>query len=109
MPKSRFDKFEVYWWISSCGPDLYRYSTLTPEDIECFSKTHYRIRVHAADGSGEFLEIILSVSNGQWKARCSSFDDPAESYPFAYAETDWESLWTDAVGDELMVIRGLYH
>jgi hypothetical protein len=106
MPKSRFYKFDVYWWVSSHGRELCRYATRKPTDIECFSLTHYRIHVYSIDGSGETLEIILKAANGSWSAKCDCFDEPTEFYPFAYSESDWESLWTDATGDELMVIQG---
>ena len=109
MPNSRFAQFDVYWWVAASGPELCRYATRRPEDIECFSPTHYRIKAHALDGSGDILEIILIEQDGTWNVKCDDFDDPAEAYPFYFSESETEFIWTDATGDELMVIQASEH
>lgn len=82
-----------------------RYATRRSADIECFSPKHYRIHAHSLDGTGDVLEIILTERDGVWSVKCDDFDDPTEPYPFSFSETDAEAIWTDAAGDELMLIQ----
>lgn len=109
MPNSPFAKFDVYWWVAASGPTLSRYATRRPADINCFSPAHYQIHAHSLDGTGEILEIILFEQDGAWSVKCDDFDDPTEAYPFSFSESESESLWTDATGDELMVIQASAH
>ena len=77
MPNSRFAQFDVYWWVAASGPELCRYATRRPEDIECFSPTHYRIKAHALDGSGDILEIILIEQDGTWNVNVATMFAPS--------------------------------
>ena len=108
MPRPKYTRFDVYWWVASDGPDLCRYATRGPNDIEQFSETHFRIIVHPFDTGDDDIELILRRVNVHWTCKCDSFEDISEDYPFAFASTDEGAVWTDALADELMVIQATF-
>lgn len=105
MARLKYTRFDVYWWVTSDGPKLCRYATREPSDIEQFNETHFRIKVHPFDAEDDAIELILRRVNAQWICKSDSFEDISEEYPFAFASTDEGAVWTDALDDELMVIR----
>lgn len=104
----KIDRFDIYWWVKSDDTELYRYATKLPTDIVRVTGTHFSITArplfHAAD---DILSLVLQLQKGVWTVRSDSFDEP-EDYPISYAEGTSEAVWTDAQGDELMVIQGTY-
>jgi hypothetical protein len=105
MPRPKYTRFDVYWWVTSDGPDLHRYATRGPNDIEQFSETHFRIVVHPLDTADGAIELILRRVNARWICKSDSFEDISEDYPVTFASTDEGAVWTDALDHELMVIR----
>lgn len=52
----------------------------------------------------EDIEMILTCENGCWFVKCDSFET-FDSYPFASAKIQNGIVLTDAMEDELMVIK----
>lgn len=103
---SKISGFDVYWWMASDSPRLCRFATKGSADIEIFSSTHVRFRARPfEDADGGEVEIILRVLDGQWVVKSDSFKDISHDYPIAFAESDGHGVWTDALDDELMVIK----
>lgn len=108
MKTHTFRKFEIYWWLSAYGDELFRYQTSGTKDIERFSDTHYRIKAHPIGGTDdEDIEMIITCEKGQWLVKCPSFET-SDAYPFASSMTQSEIVLTDAAEDELMVIKASY-
>ena len=109
MPESPYSEFTVYWWALADGPEVARFGTRRPEDIQIPSKDRHRIHVHSLDGSGKKLEIILHHTKDGWMIKVDSDDYELDSdaYPFLHASDDECSIWTYSDGEELLVIRGL--
>lgn len=105
MPSPKYKRFDVYWWVASDGPELCRYATRQPTDIQQFSATHFRIVAHPFDTDDEDIELILRKVDVHWTFKCDSFADASEEYPIVFASTDKGAVWTDAQDDELMVIQ----
>jgi hypothetical protein len=106
MNLSKTSGFDVYWWQAADSPRLCRFATKSDADIERFSSHHVRFRARPLEeDDGDDLVIILRLLDGRWVVKSDSFDDISHDYPFAYAETGKCGVWTDALGDELMVIQ----
>ena len=108
MPSSKYKRFDVYWWVASDGPELCRYATRKPTDIQQFSVTHFRIVVHPFDAEDDDIELILRQLNGLWTFKSDTFADASEDYPIVFASTDRGAVWTDAHDDEMMVIQATF-
>ncbi len=108
MLSSKFQRFDVFWWVGSDGPELCRYATRQPSDIQQFSNNHFRIVAHPFDAEDDDLELILRKVGGHWTFKSDSFDDISEDYPIAFATTDLGAVWTDAQYDEMMVILATF-
>jgi len=108
MQNPVYNRFDVYWWLASDGPELCRYATRHAEDIQQFSTSHFRIIAHPFDTSHDDLELILRHVDGHWVVKSDSFADISEDYPFAFTSTDEGAVWTDAQDDELMVIQAAF-
>lgn len=105
MTSPQYKRFNVYWWVASDGPKLYRYATRQPTDIQQFSATHFRMIAHPLDTDVDEIELILRKAGGLWTIKSDSFANASEDYPVAFASTDEGAVWTDARDDELMVIQ----
>ena len=103
---SKISGFDVYWWMASESPRLCRFTTKSSEDIEIFSSDHVRFRAKPLEeADGDEVVVILRVLDGQWVVKSDSFEDISNDYPIAFAESDGHGVWTDALDDELMVIK----
>ena len=108
MRQHPFRKFEIYWWLAAHGDELFRYRTSGTRDIEQFSDVHYRIKAHPLGGTDdEDIELILTCENGCWSVK-SHFFETTDPYPFSWSKTQDGMVLTDAMEDELMVIRASY-
>ena len=105
MPNSKYTRFDIYWWVASDGPELCRYTTRQPNDIQQFSNTHFRIIARPRNTDHDILELILRKVKGQWTVKSDSFTDITEDYPIVFAATADGAVWTDAQDDEVMVIQ----
>jgi hypothetical protein len=100
------EQFNIYWWVASDDTRLCRLATRTPQDIERFSDTHFRVKAHPiSTADGEVFDFVLRLDDGIWTVRSKAFDEPVD-YPYTFADGADHSVWTDALDDELMVIRG---
>ena len=106
MDLSPISKFSVFWWLPSDSSRLSRYVTKRDVSIERFSEQHVRLSLTPLDPRDDELELILRFLDEKWFVNSSSFEDGSENYPIAFAATTDGAVWTDAGGDELMVIRG---
>lgn len=105
MPNSKYIRFDIYWWVASDGPELCRYATRQPNDIQQFSNTHFRIIARPLDADYDNIEVILRKVKGRWAVKSDAFNDITEDYPIAFATTEDGAVWTDAQDDEMMVIH----
>ena len=106
MDLSATISFDVYWWMASDSPRLCRFATKSSADIEIFSSDHVRFRARPLEeAEDDEVVIILRVLDGQWVVKSDSFEDISHDYPIAFAESDGHGVWTDALDDELMVIK----
>lgn len=108
MPNPKYKRFDVYWWVANDGPELCRYATLQPTDIQQFSATHFRIVAHQLDAEYDDIELILRKVKGHWTFKSDSFAEVSEDYPIAFASTDKGAVWTEALDDEMMVIKATF-
>lgn len=81
------------------------FRTRKPDDIEVFSRSHYRIQFHPDSGKDERCEVILRRDGDTWWLK----QDAEEECWCYYDEDDENGVWTwfDDTNQELFVIRGI--
>ena len=106
MASRKYKRFDVFWWVASAGPELWRFSTLGAKDIEQLGASHFRIKAHPFYTADEDLQLVLRRIDGLWVVNSDSFPESGD-YPMDFALTEEGAVWTDAQDDEVMVIRAI--
>jgi|GEM_PF-3560906 len=112
MPKKAVSKppiiwkeFVLFWWAEEPVMRLAVFRSRKPEDIEVFSKYHYRIHFHPDSTDDAPCEVIIRREGRTWYLKVEDDEEFWTYYDEDYENAVW--TWMDATNQELFVIRGV--
>jgi hypothetical protein len=105
-PPIVWKEFVLFWWMEEAGMRTSVFRSRKPQDIEVFSRYHYRILFHPDDPQDGIIEVILRRDREKtWWLKLEADEECWCFYDEDYENGVW--TWFDNMNQELLVIRGV--